>query len=350
MTGNLLVLAVDSGATTIRARLAQVGLGHTWTTLAEGSSSSGSVDELKRYIANFAHHHLPPDSRIDAAVIGVPGRVSDDRLSASLTYIDPNLPSGFSDLFEALGVRIGALFNDVECGARGVRMLAPSQVVDLCGYRPAGPLSTERFVLGMPGTGFGVGISVAKDIVIPSEGGHMPAGRALHDELESRVFDLAASAWGGEGESPLDTYEDLVSGPSLARIFQAVLESSVKSSLSLEEFRAVEPRLRSISVTAAARDPRSLAQEAAMTAFRCYGAFLGRSMRSLAMVTLPQAVFLGGSIVMGTHDLFREAFTRSFQADATHSEFLARLPVLVCLNVDLNLDGATDAAIAALVS
>ena len=107
MTGNLLVLAVDSGATTIRARLAQVGLGHTWTTLAEGSSSSGSVDELKRYIANFAHHHLPPDSRIDAAVIGVPGRVSDDRLSASLTYIDPNLPSGFSDLFEALGVRIG---------------------------------------------------------------------------------------------------------------------------------------------------------------------------------------------------------------------------------------------------
>ena len=108
-----------------------------------------------------------------------------------------------------------------------------------------------------------------------------------------RVESLTSQRQLGGGESPLVTYEDLVSGPSLARIFQAVLESSVKKPLSLEEFRAVEPRLRSISVTAAARDPRSLAQEAAMTAFRCYGAFLGRSMRSLAMVTLPQAVFLG---------------------------------------------------------
>jgi glucokinase len=341
------ILAVDCGASKTRTRLAVTTCGESWEVRSQEVTESIDAERLKDSVVRFARGNLPRGERIASAVVGIPGRISGDRLCGALTFVDPHILVGFGDLFEDLDVGQGFLMNDLECGASAIPDQGAHQLRWLCGK--GGVADTRRFILGMPGTGFGVGLGVVGAASLSSEGGHIAAARALDDEIEERVFrDDCESALAGGGSPRLPSYEDLVCGPGIARIFNAVVHCRARGAVRdavVARLTAVPPEARPIAISGWANAGEETVGTLALETFRYYGKFLGRAMQSLAVVTLPTAVFLGGSVVIAAHSLFAETFVASFVSHGVHSEFLSQMPVLVAMNPQLNLDGATRAAV-----
>lgn len=115
------VLAADVGATNTRLRVSAVPSDSAPRTVAETVSASGDAAWLKREIVAFSEQAVGQvGGRLMTAAIGLPGKVSADRQSCAISYLDPDRCVGFTDLFQRLGVVRGLVLNDLECGALGV--------------------------------------------------------------------------------------------------------------------------------------------------------------------------------------------------------------------------------------
>jgi glucokinase len=333
------LLAADVGASKTRLRLARRSASDsTAEVVAETEFESGSVQKLVERILGFVGEHQV-EGGLAAVAIGLPGKISEDRRSAAITYLDPDEYVDFGGLFARLGARHALLMNDLECGTRGVSAQTPRDLVALSGSAPEAPMASSRYVLGMPGSGLGIGLHLQNATGLPSEGGHLPAATDRGDEIEG---DLSAALGPG-----LATYEDLTRGPAIPLIFSTVVRrmatgNSRQALLSRLEELPLDDRPRWVQGLAKSRSEPGAAL--ARRSFDYYGRFLGRAMQSCALLLLPHVVFLGGSVVIGTHELFAEGFLASFHSHHVHSGYLRDLPVIVVLNPFLNLDGATEAA------
>ena len=215
-----------------------------------------------------------------------------------------------------------------------------------------GAKRAERYVLGMPGSGLGIGLAQGPSTPIPSEGGHILAAIDPTDELELRIWQEIRDAGRDDRVRPdVPTYEDLLRGRAIPRIFRAVVEDREGA----DGRRRAERELAAREVAEQPTVVESWASAAggrwhdhARTAFLYYGRFLGRVMQAMTLGLLPEAVFLGGSIVLATHPLFGSTFVATFKRHRVHGGFLADLPVYLIRNANLNLDGATCRAAALL--
>lgn len=318
--------------------------------IAQTSVKSGSETELKTAIKNFVRDHLQESQGdIQAAAIGLPGVVSKDRLSCAITYLDPDHYISFGDLFEALNVGNGALLNDLECGAFGVRLLRGDELRGLSGPRLKPGFQADRFVLGMPGSGFGLGIYINSAGAVPSEGGLIAAMIDPGNELEQHICRYITGLLGSAGRNrTLLTYSDFVCGNAITSIFTAIVERNAQPSercAIFAELAALTESQKPRAIEGWVSSPDHLASRYASEGFHYYGRFLGRAMQSASLVILPDAVYLGGSIAMATYPLFKIGFEESFRAHSTHTNYLSQIPVQVIMNPELNLNGATHRAL-----
>lgn len=157
------------------------------------------------------------------------------------------------------------------------------------------------------------------------------------------------------GRSRYPTYEWLLRARALEDIFRTLITAEPTSRTGLELSERLdlvsEPeRPLAIAGWAARTDDDDPAGTVAQRVFRLYGTFLGRAMQSVVLVAMPDAVSLGGAILIGSHAPIVRSFTDSFQAHVHHAAFLERLPVSLITSADVNLDGATHEALRLLAS
>jgi len=223
------------------------------------------------------------------------------------------------------------LMNDFAAAGRGIGQLAPGEIETLQAGNPVA--QAARLIIGA-GTGLGVGLLTWQDngyTVHPSEAGH--ADFAPVDELQDRLLTHLRRSFGRV------SYERVVSGPGLMRIFSFLQESGAGSpSKQLQE--ASKQRADTAEVIAkfgmARLDP--LAVRTLDLFVSIYGAFAG----NLALTALARGgVYVSGGIAPRIAPKLKDgAFLRAFMQKGRFSDLLAAMPVRVVMNPHVGLRGA----------
>ncbi len=340
------LFAADTGATNTRLRLEP--LEGSRERRQDRVESPKRIDELVERMRSFVETWLPPDGVIESAAFGLPGKVSADRRQCAISYLDPDRYVDFGPIFEHLGVNHGILANDVECGVFGLAATPANQLELVCGEPDAGN-SAGPSILGMPGTGLGVGLllpasitmpsgkHLAGDATLPSEGGHLPAAIRPDDPVELAYYRRTAAEAAADGDHALPTWEHLLRGGAIPRLLRCVVDTEFPDASS--QLDELDPLPRTVSEWAA--DDDHPLHSAAVRAFAYYGRLFGRMMQSATLLVLAGGVYLGGDVVLANCRHLVSEFRRSFRDHTIHRDLVENTPVWLVTNSKLNLDGAT---------
>jgi len=320
-------------------------VGGTKTEIAYGSIEGGKLSILVRRIY-ASQEHATLESIIDdfaagleAGGHGVPGSVGClavagpvESHSASLTNLPWQIESGA--LATRYGLCAARLINDFEAVGYGLAHLAPEELLNL---QPG-----ERMVHGPcvalgAGTGLGVALltyRAGRYRVHPSEAGHMdfaPAD-AMQDDLLACL----------RRELGHVSYERVLSGSGLVRVFRFVLESGYGlPSTALEEAMQSEDPAGAISrYGVEGKDP--LAARALDLFVRAYGAYAG----NMALTVLAHGgVYVAGGIAPKIAAKLQDGrFIAAFVDKGRFKDLLATIPVDVVMNPAVGLYGAFEVA------
>jgi glucokinase len=223
------------------------------------------------------------------------------------------------------------LVNDFEAAGLGISRLAANELETLQEGRPVA--RAARLVIGA-GSGLGVGLLTWQDdgyAVHPSEAGHVDF--APVDELQDKLLLHLRRTYGRV------SYERVVSGPGLMRIFSFLQETGV--GLPSKQLRdADKTRQDTAELIAefgvAKLDP--LAVRALELFVAIYGAFAGNM--ALAMLAHGGVYIAGGIAPKIAPKLKEGAFMRAFTSKGRFSELLMTIPVHVVMNPLVGLYGA----------
>lgn len=322
-----LVLAADIGATNTRLRL--VAAGELASALEEEKYKDMPVQQA---IEAFIDRIGARRGEVRAACFGVAGRVIDGDVRMT------NRPKEkITDELLAQGLGLPRervlVVNDMVTHMSGVDH---SEAIPLRGGRQEGRV--EGIV--MPGTGLGVGYAVVGEsgdrTAMPSEGGHLDFGAPgqHHDELVSWARTI--------GEVGRISWEWLVSGPGLARIYECL-----RAGAATGEY--VEPE----QVTAAALGSKGgLDRETAQRATRVFVELSGARAGNLCLdVLATRGMYFGGNLLNMLHDheprRFCELISRAFDAcgpDALRG-MMRDVPLWLIRSADSGLRGAAALAL-----
>ena len=263
----------------------------------------------------------------EVACFGVAGPVVNGRVRA------PNIPweVDANEMREALGVREVVLLNDLEACAYGVLCLSGEQRVTLQGGEPR---AGAPIAVIAAGTGLGEGglaSAGGRYVALPSEGGH--ADFAPIGDAQIELLRFVAKT---EGHV---SYERILAGPGLARIYQQSLESSGAAEPPEVARRAAALGDRSAAIGALAIEGRDPLAVAALRSFaRIYGAEAGNlALRSLAY----GGVFVAGGIAPKILPFLTDGgFLEAFRAKGRMAPLMPRFPVHVVLEPRTPLIGA----------
>ena len=324
------VLGCDVGGTNVRLRVAHCAPGRAPQTIAEQQYRSADYPALEPLLARFLSSHGLTAGALSHACVAVAGPVqrTGDQQRCQLT----NLPwiADSSALTSALGLTEVELINDFEAVGYGLDTLSGS---DLLTLQEGEPLPHAPRALIGAGTGLGQALLVWHHDgyrVIPTEGGH--ADFAPTDELQIALLQHLHRQLGRV------SYEDLVSGPGLERIY-AFLEDYTDYTGTPLTPPAGDPELAAVIGRAASRSDHPLAAAAVELFLSIYGAQAG----NLALTTMARGgVYVGGGIAPKLGSLMASSgFLKAFRDKGRMAHLMPSFPVHVVRNVDAGLAGAT---------
>ena len=323
------LLAADVGGTKAALALAVVGAAVRPQIVAQRVYACREFDGLQPILADFLQQPVVAEHRgaIAAACISVAGPVASN--STTLTNL------GWAIDGNALAVKLRLpevrLMNDFFAAGRGIGRLAPGELETLQAGSPVA--KAARLIIGA-GTGLGVGLLTWQDdgyTVHPSEAGH--GDFAPVDELQDRLLAHLRRSFGRV------SYERVVSGPGLMRIFSFLQETGagIPSKQLQEASKQRADTAEVIAEFAMARlDP--LAMRTLDLFVSIYGAFAG----NMALATLARGgVYVSGGIAPKIAPKLKDgAFLRAFVHQGRFSDLLAAMPVHVVMNPHVGLLGA----------
>jgi glucokinase len=265
-------------------------------------------------------------ARIDAACFSVAGPVEGH--ASTLTNL------GWAIDARAISARLAVpdvlLVNDFAAVGHGIAELGEHDLMTL--QRGVAQPHGTRVVVGA-GTGLGVCMLTWQGdgySVHPSEGGHTDF--APIDDAQDILLASLRQAFGRV------SYERLVSGPGLLRIF-SVLETGGAGQTSKQLREAMQRNDASAAISQFAinkADP--LAVHALDLFVDIYGAFAG----NMALSTLARGgVYIAGGIARQiAHKLAEGNFLRAFAHKGRFSDFLRRYPLHIVTDPNVGLKGA----------
>ncbi|HEY9447546.1 MAG TPA: glucokinase [Burkholderiales bacterium] len=325
------LLAADVGGTKTEIAYGYIEQGKL-AVLARRVYPSQEYAKLESLIDDFAsalkaNGHSVPGS---AACLAVAGPVMGN--SASLTNVHWQIEGA------VLAVRYGLcavrLINDFEAVGYGLAHLSADELLNL---QPGQRVTPGTRVAVGAGTGLGVALlthSRGRYTVHPSEAGHMdfaPADAAQDDLL----------AW-LRRELGHVSYERVLSGSGLVRVFRFLLESGYGlPSTALEEaMQAEEPPGAISRFGLEGRDP--LAARALDVFVQVYGAYAG----NIALAVLAHGgVYIAGGIAPKIAAKLQDGrFIEAFLHKGRFDDLLSTIPVDVVMNPAVGLYGAFEVA------
>ncbi|WP_018693753.1 glucokinase [Algicola sagamiensis] len=213
------------------------------------------------------------------------------------------------------------LLNDFEANGYAIDILKDEDVH----WLRKGEIKSENQILVGPGTGLGVALRVFDEqqnlVIVPGEGGHLPAAARTKDE-----FELIQTCQQLTGISSSVPYEFLVSGQGLENLYESLSILSGKH-----------------QKKTAAEVTSSLHTDAvAWESLRYFQRFLAAACQSFTLATKATGgVWLCGGILPRLLDDFdTSAFLAEFDLHHDHHEMLSQTPVGLVLNQDLGTLGA----------
>jgi len=322
------VLGADVGGTHTTMALAPTGKART-ANVVESVYESQQFEALRPIVENFLARPEVAAHRksVRTACLSVAGPVAMN--SVTLTNLGWKVRG--DTLAAELGIPEVKLINDFAAAGLGISRLAPTELETLQeGYPVA---QGTRLIIGA-GTGLGSGFLTAGEsgyVAHASEAGH--ADFAPVDETQDRLLVYLRRAFGRV------SYERVVSGPGLMRIFSFLQEigAGIPSKQMLEASRD-DPDTSSVIAAfgLSKRDP--LAVRALELFVSAYGTYAG----NMALSTLPRGgVYLAGGIAPKLVSKLKEGtFMRSFTSKGRFADLLLTIPVHVIMNPKVGLLGA----------
>lgn len=311
------VLAGDIGGTKTLLQIAETD-GRSYRSLVERRYESDRYSEFQTLLDEFLGDVGGAAVDLAAGCLGVAGPVEGDRAKVT------NLPWKINRRELGLKVEV-ALINDFQAVGCGIEGLAAHDFVTL----QAGEQRIHgiRALIGA-GTGLGQAI-MAWDgehyRVLPTEGGHVDF--APTDVIQDELLQFLRAELGRV------SYESVVSGPGLARIYRFLHARERSGGGHLG--RGDDPAVIS---TAALADSDPIAARALELFIRIYGAQAG----NFALSTLATGgVYIAGGIAPKIIDRLRKPdFLQAFRAKAPMTHLLEKMPVQVIMNAEVGLIGA----------
>lgn len=320
------ILAGDIGGTNTRLQLLE----------ARGAPVSivREVRYASREFSNFGAALRAFLGREPVAVTGAcfgiagPVRAAPHGQTVRTTNLPWTIDSGA--IVREFGIESVRLINDFQAVGYGIETLSAEELVTL---QPGEELlHGPRAVIGA-GTGLGQGILVwqgAHYEAIATEGGHVDF--APTSEIE---FDLAKQLIQELGRA---SYEDILSGPGLVRLYRLLRArgNQAETSALAQAMAAGDPAAAITEYAIHARDP--LASETLELFVRIFGAQAGNLALSAGATG---GVYIAGGIAPRILSrLQRGVFLEALRAKGTMSEFVSAVPVHVVLQTDVGLRGA----------
>jgi len=326
------LLAADVGGT--RTTVALAVEGRPWPGIAtQAVYESQHFEGLKAIIEDFLARPdvMPRRKGLRAACFSVAGPVAMN--SVTLTNL------GWKVRGDALAAELGVpevkLLNDFAAAGLGIPRLTPAELEALQDGYPVA--RGTRLIIGA-GTGLGTGFLTAQGdgyVAHASEAGH--ADFAPVDELQDRLLVYLRRTFGRV------SYERVVSGPGLMRIFSFLQESGagIPSKQLQEAARSNADTAGVIGEFGLAKfDPLAVR---ALDVFVCaYGAFAG----NMALATMARGgVYLAGGIAPKLAGKLKDGvFMRAFTGKGRFADLLSTIPVHIIMNPRVGLLGAATEA------
>lgn len=327
MSGRYL-LAADVGGT--RSTVALALEGRPWPGVAtQAVYESRHFESLKAIIEDFlTKPDVAPHRRaVRAACFSVAGPVSLN--SVMLTNLGWKVRG--DGLAAELGLTEVKLLNDFAAAGQGIPRLAPTDFETLqAGYPVA---QGTRVIIGA-GTGLGTGLLTAHGggyVAHASEAGH--ADFAPVDELQDKLLVYLRRTFGRV------SFERVVSGPGLMRIFSFLQESGVGlPSKQLQEAARKNTDTAGVIGEFGLEKRDQLAMRALDLFASAYGAFAG----NMALATLARGgVYLAGGIAPKLAAKLKDGtFMRAFNSKGRFGDLLSTIPVHIIMNPQVGLHGA----------
>jgi glucokinase len=264
---------------------------------------------------------------VGAACFSVAGPVADN--ASSLTNLGWKVDG--AALASSFSLRAVEVINDFAAAGQGIESLPDA---DLTTLQAGAPVERgNRLIIGA-GTGLGVGLLTWRDggyAVHASEAGH--ADFAPVDELQDRLLVHLRRAFGRV------SYERVVSGPGLMRIFSFLQETGAgMPSKPLQDASRKNADTAEVIAEFALAKLDPLAVRALDLFVSVYGAFAG----NMALATLARGgVYIAGGIAPKIAPKLKNGvFMRAFTSKGRFSGLLESVPVRVVNNPRVGLLGA----------
>ncbi len=329
-SGPALVLAADIGGTHATFRISEVRADGGHDTVVEKSYASREFENLDGLMERFfsTSDTLAARSRLAATCLAVAGPVGNN--AATLTNLGWKVDA--AALAKKFALKSLRLINDFHAAGFGVTMLGERHLLSL--QAAEADADGAIAVIGA-GTGLG-GAVLSRDggsyRVLPSEAGN--ADFAPVDELQDQLMIHLRRTYGRV------SYERVVSGPGLMRIFSFLQESGYGvPSKQLQE--ATQRSIIDYSDVIAdfglhKRD--QLAMRALDLFIAAYGSFAG----NVALSAFARGgVYIAGGIAPRIVNRMKDGgFVKAFTAKGNFSPLLTGIPVSVVMDPQVGVRGA----------
>jgi glucokinase len=325
MTAGGCLLAADVGGT--KTAIALAAAGPRPRILARSVFPSREYPSLTSIVVEFLEgaRAAAPGAAIESACFALAGPV--EERFGTLTNLGWQVEA--DTLQRAFGIGRVKLVNDFAAVGRGIESLGYADLETLQGGQPA-----ERGVRLVVGAGTGLGMCLLTwqgdgYAVHASEAGH--ADFAPVDPVQDQLLLHLRREFGRV------SYERVVSGPGLTRIFAFLEATGGPASKELKEAFRQRDDAEVIAEFAATRtDP--LAMRALDIFVTAYGAFAG----NMALATLAHGgVFLAGGIAPKIAAKLKDGvFMGAFLNKGRFRGLLATIPVHVVMSPEIGLHGA----------
>lgn len=268
---------------------------------------------------------------LDTACFAAAGVVSECRDVVKLTNLP--LTIDVKAVKKASGLSCIVLANDFEVIGYGVDMVAPKDLVTAKEGKPR--LRASKAIIGA-GTGLGKCMlhwdsCKERYMPYPSEGGH--GDISVQSQLE---FDLLAFIHGHEKRTTAISWEDLLSGYGIQRMYTFFKHrnNNLPSSKRLGE-NGPQP-----DEIFRSRNLDDFAHET----YELYAKLYARCAKNFALDTLAlSGIYISGGIATHNVQMFKEqVFIREFLSCEKQCELLERIPVIVIADYYVSLYGAAE--------
>lgn len=329
----MIILACDLGGTHTRLLLAE-GTDASWRAIHEQVFDSGAYPDLSPIVRQFIDQ-APAGKGPQTACIAVAGPVTGDsrRQKAQVT----NLPWQLDNqrLSSECAIPQVRLINDFEAIGYGIGSLDAGDTTSL--QQGNAQADAPRAVIGA-GTGLGQAIVIREtdgDRVLPTEGGHVDFGPV--DDLQIELLQYLRR------EQARVSYEDVLSGPGLVRLFHFLVERN-GGSIPADIGTALQEGDPAATISEYGLQHREPLADQALDLFvAIYGAQAG----NLALNCLAHGgVYLAGGIAPKLLERLQHGpFLQHFHDKGKMTRLMSEFPVQVITNTAVGLHGAAALAL-----